>query len=63
MKSLQEIIKAHPRWALFVALAVAMVAVLLVAARDVPLEPTQRATLIVSTIGLAGLSVWIIHWE
>lgn len=63
MKAIQEFMRAHPRWTAFAFLAVAMVAVLLVASRDVALEPTQRATLVLSTIGLAALSVWIIHWE
>jgi hypothetical protein len=63
MKALQDLIKTYPRWAAFAALAVAMVTVLLVASRDVALEPTQRLTLVVSTVALAGLSVWIIHWE
>lgn len=63
MKSLQEFVRAHPRWTAFALLAVAMVAVLLVASRDVALEPAQRATLIISTVALAALSVWIIHWE
>ena len=40
-----------------------MVAILLVAARDVALEPGQRLTLVVSTVLLAAASVWIINWE
>jgi len=63
MKAIQEFVRAHPRWTAFVVLAIAMVAVLLVASRDVALEPTQRATLVLSTVGLAAFSVWIIHWE
>jgi len=40
-----------------------MVAILLVAAKDVELLARQRAALVVSTIVLAGLCVWIINWE
>ena len=39
-----------------------MVIMLLIASRDVGLQPTQLATLIVATIVLAGLCVWIINW-
>lgn len=63
MKAFQDLLRAHPRLSSFVGLAVAMVAILLLASRDVALEPGQRLTLVASTIVLAGLSVWIIHWE
>ena len=63
MKPLQDILKSHPRLSSFAALALAMVAILLVAARDVALEPGQRLTLVVSTVLLAAASVWIINWE
>ncbi len=61
--SLPPFVRNHPRWVWFVALAVVMVGILLVASRDVVLEPMQRGTLVASTVLLAGLSVWIIHWE
>ncbi len=63
MRGLRSLVQTHPQLAMFVALAVAMVAALLFASRDVALEPGQRATLVMSTIFLAGLCVWIIHWE
>ncbi|MBI2887668.1 MAG: hypothetical protein HYY02_10725 [Chloroflexi bacterium] len=63
MGRVKDFVRAHPQLAAFGGLAVAMVAVLLVAARDVALEPGQRATLIASTVALAGLCVWIINWE
>jgi hypothetical protein len=56
-------LRQHPRLAAWAALAVAMVVMLLFAAKDVPLLPSQLAALIVATIALAGLCVWIIHWE
>lgn len=40
-----------------------MVVILLVVAREVGLEPVQKATLVVSTVLVAGLCVWIIHWD
>ena len=63
MDSLKNFVKGHPQITAFLGLAIAMVAVLLVAAKDVALEPGQRSTLIVSTVVLAGLCVWIINWE
>ena len=63
MKVLRRLIHSHPRMTSFVALSTAMVVILLVAARGVGLEPGQKATLIVSTVLVAGLCVWIIHWE
>jgi hypothetical protein len=44
-------------------LAVAMVAMLLYAARDVSLLPGQVAALVVATVLLAGACVWILTWE
>jgi hypothetical protein len=47
----------------WVVLAIAMVAVLLWASKDVGLLPGQLAALVVTTILLAGACVWIISWE
>jgi len=63
VKVLRRLIHSHPRTASFMALSTGMVVILLVAARGVGLEPGQKATLIVSTVLVAGLCVWIIHWE
>ncbi len=63
MNQLRQWAEFHPRLTAWVALAIGMVIVLLIAVRDVPLLPSQLAVLIVSTILLAGLCVWIIHWE
>ena len=59
MKRLQD----HPRLTSWAALAVGMVIMLLFAAKDVPLLPSQLAAMVIATIGLAGLCVWIINWE
>lgn len=53
----------HPRLAAWAVLAVGMVLILIWSARDVGLLPGQWAALIVTTIGLAGLCIWIIGWE
>ena len=53
----------RPLLTAWVVLAVAMVAVLLWAARDAGLLPGQLAALAVTTVLLAGACVWIISWE
>jgi hypothetical protein len=53
----------HPYLLWWAVLAVMMVAILLVAARDVELYASQRLTLVVATVLLAGACVWIISWE
>lgn len=52
----------HPRLTAWAVLALGMVAILIVSARNVGLEASQWAALIVATILLAGLCVWIIGW-
>jgi hypothetical protein len=47
----------------WVVLAIGMVAMLLYAAKDVGLLPTQMAALVVATVLLAGACVWILTWE
>lgn len=63
MERLKEFLQAHPRLAQWALLAVAMVLVVLWASRNVDLLPTQRLAIVAATMGLAGLCVWIIHWE
>lgn len=63
LRRIARFLKQHPAIVEFVLLAVAMVAILLWAARDVNLLPTQLATMVVATVVLAGLCVWILHWE
>jgi hypothetical protein len=53
----------HPKLAAWILLAIGMVIVLIIAARDVGLLWNQWLFLIMATIGLAGLCVWIIGWE
>jgi hypothetical protein len=59
----KEWVQRHPQITAWLALAVAMVAMLVFSAKDVGLLWSQMAALIVATIGLAGLCVWIISWE
>ena len=54
---------AHPKLTAWIALAIGMVIVLVIAARDVGLLWNQWLFLVLATIGLAGLCVWIISWE
>lgn len=59
----RQLVEGHQRAAAFLALAVAMVLVVLVASRDVAMQPGQRAMVVASTVAVAGLSVWIVTWE
>lgn len=53
----------HPYIVSWLLLSIGMVAILLVASRDVALEQLQRFWLVVATVGLAALCVWILSWE
>lgn len=55
--------EAHPRLAAWIVLALGMVILLVIEARDVGLLPHQWAALIIATILVAGACVWIISWE
>ena len=59
----RKFISQHPRLLAWLILAVFMVPMLLWAAKDVGLLPSQLAALVISTIVLAGLCAWIIGWE
>jgi hypothetical protein len=63
MSLLWQFIRRHPNLLAWLALSIGMVAMLLYAAKDEPLLPTQRAFLALATVALAGLCVWIINWE
>ncbi len=63
MKTLNDLYARHPNLVSWAVLGVAMVIVLVVAARDVGFEPTQWLALIGATVALAGACVWIISWE
>lgn len=54
---------AHPRLAAWIVLALGMVILLIIEARDVGLLPTQWLALIVACVLVAGACVWIISWE
>ncbi len=55
--------EAHPRLAAWFVLALGMVILLVIEARDVGLLPGQWAALIVATVLVAGACIWIISWE
>ena len=63
MQNLKNMFEARPRLWSWIILALGMVILLLIAAKDVPLELSQRSALVVATIVLAGLCVWIIDLE
>ena len=63
MSLVRQLVTRHPMILAWVVLAVAMVAMLLYAARDVDLLATQRLALVLATVGLAGACVWILTWE
>lgn len=61
--ALRRILQQHPMLVAWAVLAIGMVAMLLYAARNVGLLPTQMAALVVATVLLAGACVWILTWE
>ena len=63
MTDIRSFVQRHPMIVAWVILAVGMVALLLYAAKDVPLLPTQLVALVVVTVLLAGACVWILTWE
>ena len=63
MQSIKSWVNIHPKLAAWAVLAVGMVILVVLSAKDVGLLPGQMLALIVVTIGLAGLCVWIIGWE
>lgn len=55
--------EAHPRLTAWIALALGMVILLAIEARDVGLLPGQWIALIVATVLVAGACIWIITWD
>jgi len=53
----------RPRLSAWFVLALGMVILLVIEARDVGLLPGQWVSLIVATVLVAGACVWIISWE
>lgn len=63
MDTVKRFVNEHPQIASWIVLSIGMVAILVWSARDVGLLTGQWIALILATIGVAGLSVWIIGWE
>ncbi len=63
MRSVRQFLGAHPRLAMWLALAVGMEILFLIAARGQGLTAGQLASLAVIVVGVAGLCAWIIGWE
>jgi hypothetical protein len=63
MAQLKGFVSQHPNLSAWIALAVGMVVMLLIAVRHVGLLPGQILALVVVTVLLAGLCVWIISLE
>jgi CHASE2 domain-containing sensor protein len=63
MAFLKRFVTQHPRLTAWFVLAVGFVIILVVSAWQVDFSAGQWVALIVTTIGLAGLCVWIIGWE
>lgn len=63
MDELKGLVSKHPRLTAWAVLALGMVVILIVSARNVGLAASQWAALIVATTLLAGLCVWIIGWD
>ena len=62
MSQLRKLWNEHPNLTSWLLLAVGMVIIVVIAARNVGFKAGQWAVLIVATVALAGLSVWIIGW-
>ncbi len=63
MEKLKNFYQNHPVLSQWIVLAVGMVIILILAARDQGFNLRQWLALIVATVVLAGLCVWIINWE
>lgn len=56
-------VEAHPRLAAWIVLALGMIILLAIEARDVGLLPGQWIALMVATVLVAGACIWIITWD
>jgi hypothetical protein len=63
MTKIRKLWHDHPNLVSWLILAVGMVVIVVIAARNVGFTTSQWAALIAATIALAGLCVWIISWE
>ena len=62
MATIRSFAERHPQITAWIVLAIGMVIILVLTAREVGFTAGQRAALIVTTILLAGACVWIIGW-
>ncbi len=62
MSTLKNWINRHPNLSAWFVLALGMVILLLIEARDVGLETSQWFWLIAITILVAGACIWIVSW-
>jgi len=62
MGNIRNWITQHPSLSAWFALALGMVIILVLEARDVGLEASQWFWLIVITVLVAGACIWIISW-
>jgi hypothetical protein len=62
MTAIRNFAERHPQITAWILLAIGMVVILVLSAREVGFTTKQWAALIVTTILLAGACVWIIGW-
>ncbi len=62
MDAIKKFANSHPQLTSWIVLAIGMVIILVWSAKDVGFTPMQWLALIITTILLAGASVWIIGW-
>ncbi len=62
MAAIRNFAQRHPQITAWIVLAIGMVIILVLSAREVGFTAGQWAALIVTTILLAGACVWIIGW-
>jgi hypothetical protein len=62
MATIRSFAERHPQITAWIVLAIGMVIILVLSAREVGFTAGQWAALIVTTILLAGACVWIIGW-
>jgi uncharacterized membrane protein YfcA len=63
MNKIRNLYQQHPNLISWLVLAIGMVVIVVLSARNVGFLPGQWVALIIATIALAGLCVWIISWE
>lgn len=63
MEKLKNFYQNHPLLSQWIVLAIGMVIILVLSAKDQGFTPKQWFALISATVILAALCVWIINWE